>query len=112
VSIRAAEAASKGFRKGCYGECLTRYGNYVAYYELDPMRNLAPSTEAQEVLRITDDRPSARIRYRQGVDNGLGKNPPLAGFFSPAEKLATDLVGASLLAKADCQPTCLLVVAA
>lgn len=52
--------ASKGFRKGCYSECLTRDGSYVAYCRLDPMRILALPTEAQGVLRIMDDRPFAR----------------------------------------------------
>lgn len=48
---------AKGFRKGGYGECLTRVSSYVVYCGLDPKRNLAPSTEAQDVLRVTDDRP-------------------------------------------------------
>lgn len=43
--------ASKGFRKGGYSECLTRDGSYVVYCTLDPKRNLASSTEAQEVLQ-------------------------------------------------------------
>lgn len=51
---------SKGFRKGGYSECPTRDGSYVDYCTLDPKRNLASSTEAQGVLGITDDRPSAR----------------------------------------------------
>ena len=48
---------SKGFRKVLYSECLTRGGSDVACCPLDPMRNLALPTDAQEVLRIMDDRP-------------------------------------------------------
>lgn len=35
----------------------------------------------RERFRIMDDRPSARTRQRQGVDNGLGKNPLRRVFF-------------------------------
>ena len=47
------------FGGGRYSECLTRRNNYVVYYGLDPMRILVPSTDAQGVLRIMDDRPFA-----------------------------------------------------
>ncbi len=36
---------------GRYSECLTRDGSDVVYARLDPMRNLATSTEAQEALQ-------------------------------------------------------------
>lgn len=36
-------------------------------------------------FRIMDDRPSARIRSRQGVGNGLGKNPLRRVFFRRLE---------------------------
>jgi len=71
---------SKGFRKGFYSECLTRNGNYLAYCRLDPMRNLASSTEVQEVLQDHGRSTISKERYRQGVDNGLGKTR-FGGFF-------------------------------
>ena len=63
----------KGFRKGGHSECLTRVGNYVACYRLDPMRNLASSTEAQEVFQDHGRSAISKERYRQGVDLVLGK---------------------------------------
>lgn len=75
---------SKGFRKGCYSECLTRDGSYVVYCTLDPKRNLASSTEAQEVLGITDDRPSARNAIDR-ESTWSWEKPASAGFFSSVE---------------------------
>jgi hypothetical protein len=84
ASKRRLPDRAKGFRKGWYGECLTRLGSYVLCFTLDPTRNLASSTEAQGVLRIRDDRP-CKDGYRQGVVMVLEK-PASAGFFSPVGK--------------------------
>lgn len=75
----------KGFRKGGYSECLTRVGNYVACYRLDPMRNLASSTEAQEVFQDHGRSAISKERYRQGVDLVLGKTR-FGGFFFARRK--------------------------
>ncbi|CAI8765867.1 hypothetical protein EMIT0P43_160051 [Pseudomonas jessenii] len=84
TSNRVAEVgskpeASKGFRTVVYSECLTRDGSDIACYKLDPKRNLASPTEAQDVLRIMDDRPYARNATTRSR-HGLGKTR-FGGFF-------------------------------
>ncbi|KZN15653.1 MULTISPECIES: hypothetical protein [Pseudomonas] len=43
------------------GQWLTRSQWYVVFLSFTDAFNLDPSTEAQDVLRITDDRPYARM---------------------------------------------------
>jgi hypothetical protein len=59
------------------------------------MRNLASSTEAQEVLQDHGRSTISKERYRQGVDMVLGK-PASAGFFSPIENTITYFCGSGL----------------
>jgi len=75
---------AKGFRKGWYSECLTRLGSYLFCFALDPTRNLNPSTEAQGVLRIREDRP-CKDGYRQGVVMVL-ETTRFGGFFFACRK--------------------------
>src|SRR5690349_25105558 len=84
ADVGSEPEASKGFRKVIYSECLTRGSSENACYKLDPMRILASPTEAQDVLRITDDRPSARNATTRSR-HGLGKTR-FGGFFCAHEK--------------------------
>ena len=67
-----------------YSQCLTRDGSDIACYKLDPMRILASPTEAQDVLRIMDDRPYARNAATRSR-HGLGKTR-FGGFFCGRRK--------------------------
>lgn len=84
--------ASKGLRKGCYSECLTRHGCYIVCCGLDPMRNLYSTTEAQGVLQ-DQGRSTLQGWLSTGSRDGLGKTR-LGGFFFVCRK--TDLSGQAL----------------
>ena len=62
-----------------YSEWLTRTGSDVLCWALAVEHNLDTSTEAQDALRITDDRPWPR-RLPTGCRNGL-EETRLGGFF-------------------------------
>ncbi|WP_220702298.1 hypothetical protein, partial [Pseudomonas prosekii] len=51
----------KNFDFAAYGQTLTRRCGYVVCLTCCEALILDPSTEAQEVLRIMDDRPLARM---------------------------------------------------
>lgn len=82
---------SKGFRKACYSECLTRDGSYVVYCGLDPMRNLASSTEAQEVLQDHGRSTISKDSLPTGSRQWSWEKPASAGFFSSVENVANYL---------------------
>ncbi|WP_238542029.1 hypothetical protein, partial [Pseudomonas sp. GM50] len=57
----AADSCYKCRFQALNGQWLTRSQWYVVFLSFTDAFNLDPSTEAQDVLRITDDRPYARM---------------------------------------------------
>ena len=70
-----------------YSEMLTRSGCNVLCQRLALRSNLHTSTEAQDALRIMDDRPLPR-RLLTGCQNGL-EETRLGGFFVALGKVTS-----------------------
>jgi hypothetical protein len=62
------------------GQTLTPANGYVVFLYFIDAVNLDPSTEAQGVLRITDDRPLARMAADR-MSKMVLRNPPRRVFF-------------------------------
>ncbi|QAY87277.1 hypothetical protein [Pseudomonas arsenicoxydans] len=62
------------------GQTLTPANGYVVFLYSTDAVNLDPSTEAQGVLRITDDRPLARMAADR-MSKMVLRNPPRRVFF-------------------------------
>lgn len=74
--------------KASYSECLTPAGSYVVYCKLDPLRNLAPSTEAQGVLQDHGRSTISKDSLPTGSRQWSWEKPASGGFFWSAIKSA------------------------